>query len=212
MTHRRHPFLWALAFVFLAAPLCAQTTEWQIDPQHTSAHFAVSHMRTSTVRGRFNKIAGTVKWDGRDFTTAAVEIVIDVASIDTGVPERDAHLRTADFLLVEKYPTLIFKSVKIEPASPGAARMTGTLTIRGVTKPVAFVIVGPSEPVKGPDGEIRVGASATATIDRREFGLRWNRVLEAGGLLVGFQVAITIDIEIVKREGGGAEVGSKSRQ
>jgi polyisoprenoid-binding protein YceI len=203
MTHARRPLRWALAFLFLALPLCAQTTEWQIDPQHTSAQFAVSHMRTSTVRGRFNKVAGTVKWDGRDFTSASVEIVTEVASIDTGVPERDAHLRTADFLLVEKYPTITFKSVKIEPASPGGARMTGNLTIRGVTKPVVFAVVGPSEPVRGPDGEIHVGASATATIDRRDFGLAWNRVLEAGGLFVGYQVAITIDIEIVKR--GGAD-------
>ncbi len=201
MTHRRHPLLWALAFVFLAAPSYAQSTVWQIDPQHTSVQFAVSHMKTSTVHGRFNKIAGTVKWDGRDFTKASVEIVTDVASIDTGVPERDAHLRTADFLLVEKYPTIVFKSVKIEPASPGTARMMGNLTIRGVTRPVVFNIVGPSEPVKSPDGEIHVGASATATIDRRDFGLAWNRVLEAGGLFVGYEVAITIDIEIVKREG-----------
>jgi len=201
MTQRRHPLLWALAFVFLASPLYAQATEWQIDPDHTAVQFAVSHMRTSTVRGRFNKTAGTVKWDGRDFSSASVEIVTDVASIDTGVPQRDAHLRTADFMLVEKYPTITFKSVKIEPAGPGRLRMTGNLTIRGVTKPVVLDIAGPSEPVKGPDGAIHVGASATTTIDRRDFGLRWNRVLEAGGLLVGFQVAITIDIEIVNRAG-----------
>ena len=201
MMRARPPLLWALAFVFLASPLYAQATEWQIDPQHTSTQFAVSHMKTSTVRGRFNKTAGTVKWDGRDFSSASVEIATDVASIDTGVPERDAHLRTADFLMIEKYPTITFKSVKIEPAGSGRLRMTGNLTIRGVTKPVVLDIAGPSEPVKGPDGAIRVGASATTTIDRRDFGLRWNRVLEAGGLLVGFQVAITIDIEIVKLAG-----------
>ena len=203
MTHSRPPLLWALAFVFLASPLFAQAPGWQIDPDHTRVQFAVSHMRTSTVRGRFNKTAGTVKWDGRDFASASVEIVADVASIDTGVPKRDAHLRTADFMLVEKYPTITFKSVKIEPAGPGRLRMTGNLTIRGVTRPVVLDIAGPSEPVKGPDGAIHVGASATATIDRRDFGVRWNRVLEAGGLLVGFQVAITIDIEIVNRDGGG---------
>ena len=205
MTQRRPPLLWALAFVFLSSPLYAQATEWQIDPDHTSAQFAVSHMRTSTVRGRFNKTTGTVKWDGRDFASASVEIVTDVASIDTGVPERDAHLRTADFLMVEKYPTITFKSVKIEPAGSGRLRMTGNLTIRGVTKQAVLDIAGPSEPVKGPDGAIRVGASATITIDRRDFGLRWNRVLEAGGLLVGFQVAITIDIEIVKRSGAAKQ-------
>jgi polyisoprenoid-binding protein YceI len=205
MTRQLQSFASALAFMLLASPLYAQTTGWQIDPDHTSVQFAVSHMRTSTVRGRFNKTAGTVKWDGRDFASASVEIVADVASIDTGVPKRDAHLRTADFMLVEKYPTITFKSVKIEPAGPGRLRMTGTLTIRGVTRPVVLDIAGPSEPVKGPDGAIHVGASATATIDRRDFGLRWNRVLEAGGFLVGFQVAITIDIEIVNRDGGDAK-------
>jgi polyisoprenoid-binding protein YceI len=189
--------------VFLASPLYAQTTEWQIDPDHTSVQFAVSHMRTSTVRGRFNQTAGTVKWDGRDFASASVEIVTNVASIDTGVPERDAHLRTADFMLAEKYPAITFKSVKIEPAGSGRLRMTGNLTIRGVTRPVVFDVTGPSPLIKDPDGGARVGASATATIDRRDFGLRWNRVLEAGGLLVGFQVGITIDIEIVKGAGGG---------
>jgi polyisoprenoid-binding protein YceI len=192
----------ALGFLFLASTVHAQGTDWQIDPDHTSVQFAVSHMRTSTVRGRFNKTTGTVKWDGRDFASASVEIVSDVASIDTGVPARDAHLRTADFLMIEKHPTIIFRSVKIEPAGSGKLRMTGNLTIRGVTKPVVLDVAGPSEPVKGPDGAIRIGASATTTIDRRDFGLRWNRVLEAGGLLVGFQVAITIDIEIVNREGG----------
>jgi polyisoprenoid-binding protein YceI len=203
MAHGRTLSLLALGFLLLASPLYAQATEWQIDPQHTSTQFAVSHMKTSTVRGRFNKTTGTVKWDGRDFASASVEIATDVASIDTGVPERDAHLRTADFLMVEKFPTITFRSVKIEPASSGKLRMTGNLTIRGVTKLVVLDVAGPSEPVKGPDGAIRVGASATTTIDRRDFGLRWNRVLEAGGLLVGFQVAITIDIEIVNRAGGG---------
>jgi polyisoprenoid-binding protein YceI len=203
MARGRHPLLWALAFALPASPLGAQTTDWQIDPQHTSAQFAVSHMRTSTVRGRFNQTTGTVKWDGRDFASASVVIIVDVASIDTGVPERDAHLRTADFLLVEKYPTITFRSVKIEPTSPGRVRMTGNLTIRGVTKPVVLDVAGPSESAKGPDGAMRVGASATATIDRRDFGLAWNRVLEAGGLFVGYQVAITIDIEIVSRASGG---------
>jgi len=203
MTRARHSLLWTLAFALLASPLFAQAPGWQIDPDHTSVQFAVSHMKTSTVRGRFNQTSGSVKWDGRDFSSASVEIVTNVESIDTGVPKRDAHLRTADFLMLEKHPTITFKSVKIEPAGSGRLRMTGNLTIRGVTRPVVLDVTGPSEPVKGPDGEVRVGASATATIDRRDFGLRWNRVLEAGGLLVGFQVAITIDIEIVNRGGGG---------
>jgi polyisoprenoid-binding protein YceI len=199
MIRMRPRFLMALAVVLLPAPLYAQPTGWQIDPQHTSIQFAVSHMQTSTVHGRFDKVNGTVKWDGGEFTSASVEIVTEVASINTGVPKRDEHLRTADFLQVEKFPTITFRSRKIEPAGPGKLRMIGDLTIRGVTRPVTFDVSGPKGPVKGPDGETRIGASATTTIDRRDFGLRWNRILEAGGLLVGFQVAITIEIELVNR-------------
>jgi polyisoprenoid-binding protein YceI len=196
-------FAFVLALVLMAVPLSAQSTVWQIDPLHTSSQFAVSHMTVSTVRGRFNKTTGTVTWDGKDLSAASVEIVIDSASIDTGVKKRDDHLRTSDFMNVAKYPSMTFKSTKIEPDGTGKLRMTGNLTIRAVTRPVVFEITGPSPFVKDPDGATRVGATAVSTINRKDFGLVWNRILEAGGVMVGMEVAITIDIEIVNR--GGAE-------
>jgi polyisoprenoid-binding protein YceI len=199
MKRGRHTLLWALAFVFAASPLYAQAAAWRIDPQHTSVQFAITHMAASKVRGRFNKTTGTVTWDGKDFATAAVEIIVDAASIDTGVKERDDHLRTSDFMHISKYPTMTFKSTKIEETGAGRVRMSGNLTIRGVTKPVVFDVSGPSPPIKDPDGFTRVGATATGTINRKDFGLVWNRILEGGGALVGYEVAITIDIEVVNR-------------
>jgi polyisoprenoid-binding protein YceI len=205
MAHRWQRFGLALALVLTASPLYAQATAWQIDPEHTSAQFAVSHMTVSTVRGRFNKTTGTVTWDGKDLSAASVEIVIDTASIDTGVQKRDDHLRTSDFMNVAKYPSMTFKSTKIEATGPGKVRMSGNLTIRGVTRPVVFEVTGPSPLVKDPDGFTRVGASAVGKINRKDFGLVWNRILEAGGATVGMNVAITIDIEIVNRGGAAAK-------
>ncbi len=202
MTHARHTLLWTLAFALLASPPYAQAPGWQIDPDHTSVQFAVSHMRTSTVRGRFNKTTGTVKWDGRDFASASVEIVAEVESIDTGVPKRDAHLRTADFLMIEKHPTMSFKSVK-DPTGwrrqaedgrqPDDSRRDEA---RGLRRRGGLG-AGQGARWRHPRRRVR------DRHNRQEgLGLRWNRVLEAGGLLVGFQVAITIDIEVVERAGG----------
>jgi polyisoprenoid-binding protein YceI len=202
---RRHlSFACALALVFAAAPLSAQTT-WQIDPPHTNAQFAVRHMMVSTVRGQFNKTTGTVTWDGKDFSSAVVDVVIDAASIDTRVQQRDDHLRSADFFDVAKYPTLTFKSTKIEAAGSGKLRMTGDLTIHGVTKPVVFDVDGPSAPLKEQNGGTRVGASATTKISRKDFGLTWNRAIEAGGVVVGDEVAITIDVEMVNKPAAAAK-------
>jgi polyisoprenoid-binding protein YceI len=204
MARKWHPLGLALALVFAASPLYGQATVWQIDPDHTSAQFAVSHLTVSTVHGRFNKTTGTVTWDGKDFSAASVSIIIDAASIDTGVKKRDDHLRTSDFMNIATYPTMTFKSTKIEVIGPGKLRMTGDLTIRAATRPVVFEVTGPSPFVKDPDGATRVGATAVGKINRRDFGLVWNRILEGGGAIVGMEVAITFDIEIVNR-GGGAK-------
>lgn len=193
-----------LAFVLaLAIPPStahAQATTWKIDPAHTAAQFAVRHMMVSTVRGQFGKTTGTVTWDGKNIATAAVDVVIDASSIDTRVAARDADLRSANFLDVAKYPTIAFTSTKIEPTGPGKARMTGRLMIHGVTRPVVLEVDGPFGPIPSPSGQARYGASATTTISRKDFGLTWNKALETGGVVVGDEVAITIDIEIV---GGG---------
>lgn len=190
------------AVVLAAAPLFAQDNTWQIDTPHTSAQFAVTHMMVSTVRGQFNKTAGTVTWDGKDLSTASAEVTIDASSIDTREPKRDDHLRSADFFDVAKYPTITFKSTKIQAASPGKLKMTGDMTMHGVTRQVVFDVQGPSAPLKELNGT-RVGASATTVINRKDFGLTWNRAIEAGGLVVSDEVAITIDIELVNRPPAG---------
>jgi polyisoprenoid-binding protein YceI len=194
----RRSFALACTLALASAPLFAQGTTWQIDAAHTSAQFAVKHMMVSTVRGQFNKTTGTVTWDGKDFATASVDVVIDATSINTRETRRDDHLRSADFFDVAKYPTLTFKSTKIQAAGPGKLKMTGDLTMHGVTKQVTLDVDGPSAPLKDQNG-MRVGASATTTISRKDFGLVWNRAIEAGGVAVSDEVVITIDIELVNK-------------
>lgn len=206
MTRRRA--LFAAAFVLAATPLFAQAPAWQIDPAHSAAQFAVRHMMVSTVRGQFNKLSGAVSWDGKAFGSASVDIVIDAASIDTREGKRDDHLRSADFFDVAKFPTIAFKSTRIEPAGEGKLKMSGDMTIRGVTRPVVFEVDGPTAAIKDTSGASRVGASATTTINRKDFGLLWNRTLDSGGVVVGDEVAVTVDIEMVSRP-AAAPAGTK---
>ena len=191
----------AAAALLMAAPAAAQSHTWTIDTAHSLAEFSVRHMMVSNVKGTFGRVSGTATWDGRNLSAASVDVVIDAASIDTRVAQRDTHLKSADFFDVERFPTLTFKSTKVESAGPGKAVITGDLTIRGVTRSVTLDVIGPAPEVKGPDGSIRIGASATASINRRDFGLVWNRVLDGGGVLVGDQVAITIEVELVRKSG-----------
>jgi len=197
MIHRTA--LLVAAFALLASTLFAQAPAWQIDSAHSAAQFAVTHMMVSTVRGQFNKLTGTVNWDGKSFSSASVEVVIDTASVDTREAKRDDHLRSADFFDVAKFPTMTFKSTRIEPAGQGRLRMTGDMTMRGVTRPVVFEVSGPTPAIKDMGGNLRAGASATTTINRKEFGLLWNRTLDAGGVVVGDEVTVTVDIELVSR-------------
>lgn len=189
----------AAAVASSATSVGAQPASWTIDSAHTTAEFSVRHMMVSNVKGAFGSISGTANWDGKNLSTASVEAVIDVASITTREPKRDAHLKSADFFDVEKFPTLTFKSTKIEAAGAGQAKMTGDLTIRGVTKSVVLDVTGPTPEVKDLSGGVRLGASATTTINRKDFGLLWNRALEAGGVLVGDEVKVTIDVELIKK-------------
>jgi polyisoprenoid-binding protein YceI len=191
----------AATVTFSAASAGAQSTTWTIDSSHSIAEFTVRHMMVSNVRGAFGKVTGTANWDGKNLATASVDVVIDAASIDTREPKRDAHLKSADFFDVEKFPTLTFKSTKVEAAGAGRAKMTGDLTIRGVTKTVVLDVTGPTPEVKDQGGNSRLGASATTTINRRDFGVLWNRSLDAGGVVVGDEVKITIEVELVKKAG-----------
>ncbi len=187
-----------LGVLALTLPARAESV-WQIDPAHSSVQFSIRHMTISNVRGQFTKLTGTVRGDESDPTHAQVEATIDTASIDTHEPKRDEHLRSPDFLDVATHPTVTFKSKKIEKVGDGRWRMSGDLTLHGVTREVVVEVEGPTPPTKDPRGSIRAGASATAKIDRRDFGIVWNKALEGGGLTVGNEVAITIDVEGVKQ-------------
>jgi polyisoprenoid-binding protein YceI len=170
---------------------------YEIDPTHSSAHFSVRHMMLSNVRGQFTKVSGTIKFDSANTANSSVEATIDAASIDTHDSQRDAHLKSADFLDVEKYPTLTFRSKRIESHSSGG-KVIGDLTIHGVTREIALEVEGPTPENKDPWGKYRIGLSATTNLSRKDFGLTWNTTLETGGVLVGDEVKITIDVEAVR--------------
>lgn len=181
----------------LASPQVAVST-WNIDPAHSVAEFKVKHMMISNVKGHLSKVSGALTLDETDFGRSRVEAVIDAASIDTRDAQRDAHLRSADFLEVEKFPTLSFKSGRINVVRDGELSVEGDLTIHGITRKVVFDVEGPTPPTKDPWGNTRVAVSATTKINRKDFGLTWNAALETGGILVGEDVTITLDVEFVK--------------
>jgi len=172
-------------------------TTWNIDPVHTHVQFSVRHMMVSNVKGVFSKTSGTVVLDDSDFTQAQVQVSIEAASLDTREPQRDAHLRSADFLDAEKYPTLTFRSTQISPDGDGYS-MSGDLTIHGVTKPVTFAVEAPTPVAKDPWGGTRRGFEATGEINRKDFGLGWNQALETGGVLVGDKIKISLEVELLQ--------------
>jgi polyisoprenoid-binding protein YceI len=175
----------------------AQST-WAIDAAHSQVGFAVKHLMISTVRGRFTGVAGTVQVDERDWTKSIANITIDTATVGTGQSDRDAHLRSADFFDVEKYPAITFVSTRIEPGDKGHFTLVGDLTIHGVTREVALAC---TEEGRGGDpwGGERIAFSATTAIDRRDFGLTWSQALETGGLVVSNVVKISLEVEFVKQ-------------
>ncbi|MGH9616954.1 MAG: YceI family protein [Acidobacteriaceae bacterium] len=170
---------------------------YAIDPTHTSVHFSVRHLMVSNVRGEFTKLTGTVKFDPEKLENSSVEATIDATSISTRDPQRDGHLKSADFLDAEKFPSIAFRSRKIETHS-GGGKITGDLTIHGVTREIVLDVEGPTPEIKDPCGKQRIGASATAKLNRKDFGLTWNAALETGGVMVGDEVKITIDVEVVR--------------
>jgi polyisoprenoid-binding protein YceI len=181
----------------------AEMTTLQIDPAHTSVEFAVKHMMFTTVRGRFKDVKGTVEVDEQNPSRSSVDVEIDAASIDTGVPDRDAHLKSADFLDVESHPKITFRSKRVEIPAGSAQegdrfRITGDLTIRGTTMEVTLDCVYEGRG-KDPWGGERAGAQATARIDRRDWGLKWNQALETGGILVANEVRIEVEVQVVKQ-------------
>jgi polyisoprenoid-binding protein YceI len=180
------------------APKTTATTTWKIDPAHSVAEFKVKHMMISNVKGQFAKVSGTLTRDESDLTKSKVEAVIDAASIETRDPQRDGHLKSADFFDVEKFTTLAFTSTRVSRVGEGELSIEGDLTIRGVTRKVVFSAEGPTAPAKDPWGNTRIAVSATTKINRKDFGLTWNTALETGGILVGEEVTITLDVQFVK--------------
>lgn len=171
-------------------------TKWVIDPGHSNIEFRVKHLVISTVTGKFNKFEGSVEQEGEGLENASVEFAAEVASIDTGVADRDAHLRSDDFFNAETYPQLTFRSTRIEKAGEDRYRMTGDLTIREVTKPVALDVVHGGT-VTDPYGNTRAGYEISGTISRKDFNLRWNAVTEAGSVVVSDAVRLELNVQVV---------------
>jgi polyisoprenoid-binding protein YceI len=180
-----------------AIPQIASTT-WNIDPVHSVAEFKVKHMMISNVKGQFTSVQGVLSLDESDITNSRVQASIEAGSINTREAQRDAHLKSADFFDVETFPTLSFQSTRISRAGDGELSVAGDLTIHGITRSVQFAVEGPTAPGKDPWGNTRVGLSATTKINRKDFGLTWNAALETGGILVGEEVTITLDVQFVK--------------
>src|SRR5215471_16633370 len=191
--------LFLAASLFTATLSVAQTTTWNIDPNHSTAQFTVRHLAISNVSGAFTKVTGSVQFNDKDITQSQVNAVIDASSIDTRQPDRDKDLRSPNFLDVEKYPTLEFKSKKIVN-NGGKLQLVGDLTLHGTTREVTLDVDGPTPELTDPWGNLRRGFSATTTINRKEYGVVWNNTLKTGEAVVGDNVKIQIDVEIVKKK------------
>jgi polyisoprenoid-binding protein YceI len=178
------------------APETGSKTVWKLDPSHTLVEFSAKHLMITTVKGRITDIEGTIYADENDLSSSSVDVTLKAATLDTRTEQRDNHLRSADFLDVENFPAITFKSTRIE-GDRSEFKLTGDLTIRGVTKPITLDVTFEGQ-TKDPWGGERIGFSATGKIDRREFGLTWNVLLETGGLTVGNDIKINVEVEAVK--------------
>ncbi len=190
----------ALAGVALLVPSLSQAATWKSDPTHASVQFAVSHLMVSTVRGTFDTFDVTATIDENDVSRSSVEATIEVASVNTRNEKRDDHLKGADFFDVATHPTLTFKSKAVEKVQDNAYKVTGDLTLMGVTQEVVLEVTGSPKAIKDPWGNSRVGGTATTTINRTDYGLKYNSVLDSGGVAIGEEVEITIDIELVQAQ------------
>ena len=179
------------------APMAASNT-WTIDAAHSAANFAVKHMMVSTVRGVLGPVSGSIVWDGKNTSSVSADVTIDVAKVSTGVAQRDAHLRTPDFFAADQFPTMKFKSTKVIPGANGAFKLVGELTIRDVTKEVTLDVEAPAAVVTS-QGTQRTATTATTTINRFDYNLKWNSLIETGGAVVGADVKVTLDLEVTRK-------------
>lgn len=182
----------------LTIPQATSTSTWNIDPVHSVAEFKVKHMMISNVKGRFTGVKGVLTLDESNLTNSSVEASIESASINTGDLQRDTHLKSPDFFDVAEFPTLSFKSTRVTRDGGGELSVGGDLTIHGITRNIVFTVEGPTPPAQDPWGNTRLGLSATTKINRKDFGLTWNAALETGGILVGDEVTITLELQFVK--------------
>ena len=192
-------FACAVLICLLAGPASAQPVVWTIDAGHSAAQFSVRHMVVSNVKGQFDGPTGTVTYDPKNPSSIRIDATIDARTINTRNPDRDKDLRSDLFFDVGKYPKMTFKSTRAEPSGSGRLKLVGDLTIKGTTKEVTLDVEGPSPEIKDIWGERRIGATASTTVDRREFGLVYNRMLEGGGAVVGDSVSISIEIEMTRK-------------
>jgi polyisoprenoid-binding protein YceI len=200
------------ASIFAAAlvlPSLAMATEYQLDSAHTAATFSVRHMMVSNVKGEFSNVKGTISYDPKKPANTTIDATIDTTTINTREPKRDAHLKSPDFFDVEKFPTMTFKSKKATSAGKDKLKVVGDLTMHGVTKEVTLDVSNLTGEVKDPWGNAHVGATATTKLNRKDFGLNWNKALEAGGVLVGDEVQVTIDIEALPVKAPAATADKK---
>ncbi len=198
----RKAFLATAAIALLTVPAQAETDEWSVDSTHSAAHFSIKHMMISNVSGAFGKVSGTVKYDGKNLAKATIDATIDVNSIDTRDEHRDGHLKSPDFFDAAKFPNITFKSTKIETGKDPLKdpfKIHGDLTIHGVTKSVVLN-AEPLSPVVKAQGGLHVGTSATTKINRKDYGLNFNKTLDNGGAMVGDDVNVTLDVELKQKE------------
>ena len=185
------------AAALLSLPALAGTTTYKIDPQHSSAQFAVTHLMISTVRGEFHGVTGQVILDDSNISKSSVDVTIDATTVDTREPDRDKHLKSPDFFDVADHPSITFKSTKVESGGSGKLKVTGDLTIRGVTKTVVLEVTAPKPTIKDPWGLQRTAVSGAAKINRQDFGVAWNKTLDSGGVVVSDNVDINLDVEMI---------------
>jgi polyisoprenoid-binding protein YceI len=184
-----------LSVVALAGTVGAQSATWSVDPAHSTVGFSVRHLMISNVRGEFGDFVVQVTGDPANPSGAKVTATIQAASIDTRNEKRDDHLRAPDFLDVAAHPTITFESTAIEPAGAGKTKVTGNLTLHGVTKEIVLDVTGPTAVITDPGGNAKAGATATTTLSRKDFGITWSKTMEGGGLVVGDEIAVIIELE-----------------
>lgn len=199
MTCSARTLLVAVVFA-LAAPGLVDADTWVLDPAHTTSTFTARHLMITNVTGVFETTRGTIEYRPGDVSSVKADIVIETKTINTRNMRRDDHLRSNDFLNAEKFPAIRFKSKRVQSVKPAGFELVGDLTIRDVTKEVVLKVDGPSPLIKDPEGNRRVGANASTTINRKDFGVNWNRAIEAGGVVVGDEIKINVEIEAIEKK------------